>query len=335
MTSATTSAATREANPEVTREPLLAVHGLKVHFPANTAAIRAVDGVSFELFPGETLALVGESGCGKSTLARALVGLNRPTAGSIKLGQRELAKLTRSELRPLRKQIQLVFQDPYASLNPRLNVADTLGEAIRLHQRADSGKVAARIADLMNAVGLDPAWATRYPHEFSGGQRQRISVARALAVEPHILICDEVTSALDVSVQAQLVELLKSLQRSLGLAYLFIAHDLGVVRSIAHRVAVMYLGQIVELRPSETFFENPTHPYSQALLASVPRLRPEANARQLLRGEVPSPANPPLGCRFHPRCPARFDRCPTEAPELYPVEGGVSRCFLHDKSANG
>jgi peptide/nickel transport system ATP-binding protein/oligopeptide transport system ATP-binding protein len=311
-------------------EALLGVSDLAVHFPGPSGVIRAVDGVSFTLYAGETLALVGESGCGKSTLARALVGLNRPTAGSVRLGEQELTRLTRSALRPLRKNLQLIFQDPYASLNPRLSIGSALSEAILLHQRMSARQVAARVADLMNAVGLDPELSQRFPHEFSGGQRQRVSVARALAVEPRLLLCDEITSALDVSVQAQLLELLKSLQRSLGLSYLFITHDLGVVRSIAERVAVMYLGQIVELQSTESFFENPRHPYSQALLAAVPRLRPHGQ-RELLRGEVPSPANPPVGCRFHPRCPARFERCDQEAPPLYPLDqGGESRCFLHD-----
>ncbi|MGC4094383.1 MAG: ABC transporter ATP-binding protein [Polyangiaceae bacterium] len=315
---------------------LLSVRDLSVEFKSAAGPIRAVDGVDFELFAGETLALVGESGCGKSSLARALVGLNRPTAGSVRLGKQELTRLSRSELRPLRKQLQLVFQDPYASLNPRLSVGSAIGEAVKLHQRITASALEARVAQLMGAVGLDPALHQRYPHEFSGGQRQRISVARALAVEPSVLLCDEVTSALDVSVQAQLIELLKSLQRSLGLSYLFITHDLGVVRSIATRVAVMYLGQIVEIQATEAFFEQPSHPYSQALLASVPRLRPTSGARKLLLGEVPSPANPPSGCRFHPRCPLRFERCSAEAPPLFPLvpgaaSGGASRCFLQQK----
>jgi oligopeptide/dipeptide ABC transporter ATP-binding protein len=315
----------------MTEQPLLSVRDLRVHFPSAAGPIRAVDGVSFDLLAGETLALVGESGCGKSTLARALVGLNRANSGSVTLEGRELTRLTRAELRPLRKQLQLVFQDPYASLNPRLSIRSTLEEAVKLHRQVTRAELDARIAELLTQVGLDPALQERFPHEFSGGQRQRISVARSLAVEPRILLCDEVTSALDVSVQAQLIELLKSLQRSLGLTYLFITHDLGVVRSVAHRVAVMYLGQIVEFAPTEAFFEQPAHPYSQALLGSVPRLRPEAVERELLRGEVPSQVNPPVGCRFHPRCPARFDRCDKEAPELYPLpRAGESRCFLHD-----
>ncbi|HET9932365.1 MAG TPA: ABC transporter ATP-binding protein [Polyangiaceae bacterium] len=314
-------------------EPLLSVRDLRVHFPSPAGLVRAVDGVSLDLYPGETLALVGESGCGKSTLARALVGLVPSSGGSVKLEQREIAKLGRAALRPLRKQLQLVFQDPYASLNPRLSIGSALAEAVSLHRLLTPSELDTRVAELLSQVGLDPKLRDRYPHEFSGGQRQRISVARALAVEPRILLCDEVTSALDVSVQAQLIELLKGLQSSLGLSYLFITHDLGVVRAVAQRVAVMYLGQIVEVQPTEAFFEEPEHPYSEALLASVPRLRPEVVERALLRGEVPSPANPPFGCRFHPRCPARFDRCDKEAPELYPLEQGVSRCFLCDRSA--
>jgi oligopeptide/dipeptide ABC transporter ATP-binding protein len=227
--------------------------------------------------------------------------------------------------------VQLIFQDPHASLNPRLTISALLEEPLILHDRVPKRQVDEKVCSLLSSVGLDPALRTRYPHEFSGGQRQRISVARALAVEPRVLLCDEVTSALDVSVQAQILELLRSLQEKLGLAYLFITHDLGVVRSIAHRVAVMYLGQIVELRETESFFEAPCHPYSQGLLGSIPRLRAGQRERfELISGEVPSPTRPPSGCRFHTRCPKRFDRCPREEPALYPVSLGQSRCFLQE-----
>ncbi len=315
-------------------EPLLSVRDLSVEFRTPGGPLRAVDAVSFEIFPGETLALVGESGSGKSTLARALVGLLKPHAGRIELDGAPIAGLSRAEFRPLRKKLQLVFQDPHASLNPRLSVSATLSEALMLHGHGDRRTLDARVCALLARVGLDPALRQRYPHEFSGGQRQRISVARALAVEPALLLCDEVTSALDVSVQAQLIELLRSLQTESKLSYLFITHDLGVVRSLAHRVAVMYLGRIVELQATEAFFERPQHPYSEALLASIPRLRAATHgAKPRLIGEVPSPLHPPAGCAFHPRCPRAFERCAREIPGAYAVEAaGFSRCFLRDPS---
>lgn len=312
-------------------KPLLKVRDLRVHFANEGGVVRAVDGVDLELRAGETLALVGESGCGKSTLARALVGLNPVTSGSAELNGRTITGLTRAAARPFRRELQLVFQDPYASLNPRFTIAQTLAEPLLLHEKASRSNVDAKVCALLAQVGLDPELRTRYPHEFSGGQRQRISIARALAVEPSLLLCDEVTSALDVSIQAQILELLRSIQRERGLSYLFITHDLGVVRYIAHRVAVMYVGQIVELRETERLFESPAHPYTQALLASIPRVSQatEARARTALAGEVPSPARPPSGCRFHPRCALAFERCPKEVPELYPVTAGTSRCFLN------
>jgi oligopeptide/dipeptide ABC transporter ATP-binding protein len=311
--------------------PLLKVRDLRVHFATEGSLVRAVDGVDLELRAGETLALVGESGCGKSTLARALVGLNPVTSGTAELNGRTITGLTRAAARPFRRELQLVFQDPYASLNPRFTIAQTLAEPLLLHEKASRSNVDSKVCELLAQVGLDPELRARYPHEFSGGQRQRISIARALAVEPRLLLCDEVTSALDVSIQAQILDLLRSVQQRLGLSYLFITHDLGVVRYIAHRVAVMYVGQIVELRDTESLFESPAHPYTQALLASIPRVsRVEgAKARAPLGGEVPSPARPPSGCRFHPRCSLAFDRCPQEQPELYPVSGGSSRCFLN------
>ena len=309
--------------------PLLKVRDLRVHFNSENTVVRAVDGVDFELRAGETLALVGESGCGKSTLARALVGLNPVTSGSAELNGRQITGLSRAALRPLRSELQLVFQDPYASLNPRFTVAETLAEALLLHNKATRRTVDAKVCELLGQVGLDIELRARYPHEFSGGQRQRISIARALAVEPRLLLCDEVTSALDVSIQAQILDLLRSVQQKLGLSYLFITHDLGVVRYIAHRVAVMYVGQIVELRDTESLFESPAHPYTRALLASIPRVSRVGTERQHLAGEVPSPARPPSGCRFHPRCPQAFARCSEEMPEIYPVPSGVSRCFLN------
>ncbi|MFO7179477.1 MAG: ABC transporter ATP-binding protein [Pseudomonadota bacterium] len=325
-------AATNDASRE--REALLSVRDLCVHFSGPSGPIRAVDGISLDLYPGETVALVGESGCGKSTLARTLVGLTTPTRGSIRFRGTELRGANRAALRALRKDVQLVFQDPYASLNPRLTIRATLAEALLLHGRATPNDVDRKISELLEQVGLDPELRFRYPHEFSGGQRQRISIARALSVSPKLLLCDEVTSALDVSIQAQILELLKRLQRELGIAYLFVTHDLGIVRYIAHRVAVMYLGQIVELRASEALFTAPSHPYTRALVASSPRIGAASKGSvPLLGGEVPSPARPPSGCRFHPRCPERFDPCPREAPELYALaDGGQSRCFLCRKA---
>ncbi|HEY5376643.1 MAG TPA: ABC transporter ATP-binding protein [Polyangiaceae bacterium] len=309
--------------------PLLKVHDLRVHFATEGTLVRAVDGVDFELGAGETLALVGESGCGKSSLARALVGLNPITSGGAELNGQAITGLSRGALRPFRREMQLVFQDPYASLNPRFTIAETLAEPLLLHAKATRRDVDAKVCELLAQVGLDTELRARYPHEFSGGQRQRISIARALAVEPKLLLCDEVTSALDVSIQAQILDLLRSVQQKLGLSYLFITHDLGVVRYIAHRVAVMYVGQIVELRDTESLFESPAHPYTQALLSSIPRVSKEHAKRPALAGEVPSPAHPPSGCRFHPRCSKAFERCPKQLPELYPVPNGVSRCFLN------
>jgi oligopeptide/dipeptide ABC transporter ATP-binding protein len=311
-------------------EPLLQVSDLRVHFDVGGTTLRAVDGVDFELAAGETLALVGESGCGKSTLARALVGLNPITSGWAKLDGRPITGISRQALRRFRGELQLVFQDPYASLNPRFTISQTLGEPLLLHGKATRSNVDEKVCELLGQVGLDTELRFRYPHEFSGGQRQRISIARALAVEPQLLLCDEVTSALDVSIQAQILELLRSIQVQRGLSYLFITHDLGVVRHIAHRVAVMYVGQIVELRDTESLFESPAHPYTQALLRSIPRLAADGRGRKPLSGEVPSPARPPAGCRFHPRCPDAFARCPREEPRLYPVPSGKSRCFLNE-----
>jgi oligopeptide/dipeptide ABC transporter ATP-binding protein len=318
--------------------PLLQVRDLVKHYPgqgwgARRAAVRAVDGVSFELAAGETLALVGESGCGKSTTGHTILRLHQPTAGAVAFEGQPVFDLDRAALRSLRRKMQIVFQDPFGSLNPRMRIGDAIAEGLRIHRLVPESEVGGRVAALMAEVGLDPAMATRYPHEFSGGQRQRIGIARALAVEPSFLVCDEPVSSLDVSVQAQVINLLIDLQRQRGLAYLFIAHDLAVVRQIAHRVAVMYLGRIVELGPAEEVLAHPRHPYTRALLSAVPDADPTAQGRRIiLPGEPPSPANPPSGCRFHPRCyhPLKDARCSAEEPLLRPVGAGFAACHYAD-----
>ncbi len=306
-------------------EPLLDVRELQVHFPTPRGVVRAVDGVDLRVAAGETLGLVGESGCGKSTLARAIVGLEPPTAGSVRFEGAELVGRTQRALRPVRRHLQMVFQDPYASLNPRMRIGAIVGEPIQLHDRLARGEHAARVDELLGRVGLDPDLRARYPHELSGGQRQRVCIARALSVGPRLIVCDEAVSALDVSVQAQILNLLRDLQRDLGLAYLFITHDLGVVRYVADRVAVMYLGQIVEEGPTESILTAPRHPYTRALLAAVPATDPDVAWHPAgIRGDVPSPSRPPSGCRFHTRCPEVIDRCRSEAPAL---QDGA-RCHL-------
>ena len=313
--------------------PILEVNDLKKHYGAKGAEVKAVDGVSLRVMRGETLSLVGESGCGKSTVGRAILRLVDLTAGQVILDGQRIDQLSASALRPSRRRMQVVFQDPFSSLNPRMRVRDILGEPIRNFGLAKSGAdLRERVAGLLDTVRLPRDAADRFPHEFSGGQRQRIGIARALAAEPDLIICDEAVSALDVSVKAQIVNLLQDLQRDLGLALLFISHDLAIVEHMTHRVAVMYLGKIVEVASRERAFASPQHPYTYALLSAVPVPEPgRARNRVVLKGDVPSPINPPSGCRFHTRCPFVFDRCRTEEPRLRVVAPGQeAACHLHD-----
>ena len=303
---------------------ILEVKDLKKYFPVKggfltrgQAVVKAVDGVSFSLEKGETLGLVGESGCGKSTLGRCLLRLLEPTSGRVLFEDTDMTSLPRNHLRQLREHIQIIFQDPYSSLNPRLNVGQIISEPMRNYSTGNREELAARVDDLMEKVGLFPEQKRRYPHQFSGGQRQRIGIARALALNPKIIVCDEPVSALDVSIQAQVINLLQELQEELELSYLFIAHDLSVVEHISDRVAVMYLGKIVELARDETIYLAPRHPYTRALLSAVPIPDPEiSRQRIILEGDVPSPLNPPQGCLFHPRCRQRQDICQQKAPEF-------------------
>jgi oligopeptide transport system ATP-binding protein len=322
----------------MTGEPLLEVTDLVKHFPVKSgvvvdrvvAHVKAVDGVSLTINEGETLGLVGESGCGKSTLSRTILQLTAPTSGSVKFLGEELVGRSRRSLRPVRRQMQMIFQDPYASLNPRKRVGQIIGEPMELHGLADGRDVNKRVQDLLDRVGLSAEHASRYPHEFSGGQRQRIGIARALALKPKLIIADEPVSALDVSVQAQIVNLLKDLQTELGLSYLFVAHDLGVVRHVSDRVAVMYLGRIVESAPAGQLYDHPLHPYSNALLSAVPIPDPKLNVsreRLVLEGDVPSPIDPPSGCHFHTRCPWATEVCTTDDPRLEELEAShVAAC---------
>jgi oligopeptide/dipeptide ABC transporter ATP-binding protein len=303
---------------------LLEVEGLVKHFVADrsvfgrpTAFIRAVDGVSFSVDAGKTLALVGESGCGKSTVSRLVLRLIEPDAGRVRFEGRDLRALNANELRAFRRDAQIIFQDPYASLNPRMTVSQILTEPLALHDLVPAPQRRERVEQLLRLVGLEPRFARRYPHEFSGGQRQRIAIARALAVEPKLIICDEPVSALDVSIRSQILNLLRDLQDRLGLAYIFVSHDLAVVKHIADRVAVMNLGGIVEIADAQALFAAPQHPYSRALLSAIPVPKPQAKrSRIVLQGEMPSALNPPSGCRFHTRCPYVVDRCRVEVPQL-------------------
>ena len=312
---------------------LIQVNDLQMHFPVTkgvvfqrqVGAVKAVDGVSFSIKKGETLGLVGESGCGKSTTGRAILQLYRPTAGSVLFQGQDLVKLKGEELRRMRRKVQMIFQDPYASLNPRMTVGDIIGEPIKVHNLRQGKGVRERVQELLQLVGLNPYFINRYPHEFSGGQRQRIGIARALAVEPEFVVCDEPVSALDVSIQAQVINLLEDLQDRLGLTYLFIAHGLSVVKHISDRVAVMYLGKVVELAEGSKLYSMPMHPYTQALLSAVPIPDPRVEKRRkriILEGDVPSPLNPPSGCHFHTRCPIVIDRCKVEEPPFMDYGGG-------------
>ncbi|MCO1599526.1 dipeptide ABC transporter ATP-binding protein [Micromonospora sp. RHAY321] len=318
------------SSTKVRGETILSVDNLVKHFPISqgvlfqrqVGAVKAVDGVSFELRRGETLGIVGESGCGKSTLARLLMRLETPTSGRATLEGKDLFKSSGSELRRVRRNMQMVMQDPYTSLNPRMTVGDIIGEPFEIHRdAAPKGSRERRVQELLDVVGLNPEHINRYPHQFSGGQRQRIGIARALALRPEIIVCDEPVSALDVSIQAQVINLLEQLQDEFGLSYIFIAHDLSVVRHISDRVAVMYLGRIVEIGTEDEIYERPTHPYTQALLSAVPVPDPEAREqRNMIRlvGDVPSPADPPSGCHFRTRCWKAQDICATEDPQLVP-----------------
>lgn len=287
-------------------------------FSKEIAAVKAVQNVSFDIKKGETLGLVGESGCGKSTLGRSLIRLIEPTSGKIFFKDKDITNISGADLRELRKKMQIIFQDPYASLNPRMTIGAILEEPLIIHNLFDSPKDRTdRITELINLVGLRPEHLSRYPHEFSGGQRQRVGIARALAVNPELIICDEPVSALDVSIQAQVINLLMELQQKLGLTYVFIAHDLKVVEHVSHRVAVMYLGQIVEMADSDELYKNPQHPYTKALLSAIPVPDPKPRAeRIILTGDVPSPMNPPSGCHFNPRCPNASDFCKKDVPQL-------------------
>ena len=324
--------------------PLVRVRELTKHFPVRsgllqrqTGAIKAVDGVSFDIAPGETLALVGESGCGKTTTGRAVLRLIEPTSGTISFDGIDVRALRGEPLRKLRRRMQIVFQDPYGSLNPRMTIGDAVKEGLIVHDLARGAEADKRVAQLLEEVGLRPEYSTRYPHEFSGGQRQRVGIARALAVEPAFIVCDEPVSALDVSVQAQVVNLLRDLQRERGLAYLFIAHDLAVVAHMADRVAVMYLGRIVELAPRATLFATPRMPYTKALLSAAPVPDPTTKRqRLLLPGEPPSPANPPSGCVFHPRCPhpLKDAMCARTVPTLEEKAPGHFVACIKEPPAN-
>ncbi len=319
--------------------PILEVRDLRKYFPIRqgltsrvAAKVHAVDGISFDVYRGETLGLVGESGCGKSTAGKAVLKLVEPTSGTIKLDGRDITHLGRSELRPLRREMQMIFQDPFSSLNPRMSAGQIVAEPLAVHDIAHGSQRLERVAALFRRVGLRPDQMAEFPHAFSGGQRQRIGIARALAVQPKLIVGDEPVSALDVSIQAQVINLMMDVQEEYGLAYLFIAHDLAVVQHIAHRVAVMYLGRIVELADKRSLFSQPLHPYTEALLSAVPIPDPRGkrDTRVVLTGDVPSPVNPPSGCHFHTRCPYAMERCRVEAPALRELQPGHwASCHRH------
>ena len=313
---------------------LLEVRNLVKHFPVENSddVVQAVDDVSFSILPGETLGLVGESGCGKSTVGRTLLRLQEPTSGEIFFEGKDIVGLGADEMRALRREMQIIFQDPYASLNPRLSIQSIISEPLKIHGISNKTEQRERVADLLGKVGLDPAYMKRYPHEFSGGQRQRIGIARALALNPKLIVCDEPVSALDVSVQAQVVNLLQDLQAQFGLTYLFISHGLAVVEHISNRVAVMYLGKIVEIADGEELYKNPLHPYTKALLSAIPVPDPkQKRERIVLRGDVPTPINPPSGCRFRTRCPIAIEECAKVVPELREIAPGhTAACIRVD-----
>lgn len=318
----------------MTNQTLVEVNNLTKHFPASHKQIvRAVDDVSFVIQRGETLGLVGESGCGKTTVGRCLLRLIEPTNGQVRFDGRNLTEFGKTELRGLRRRMQIIFQDPYSSLNPRMKVGEIIGEPLVVHGVGNKLERRERVAELLGVVGLDPDYANRYPHQFSGGQRQRIGIARALALNPDFIVADEPVSALDVSVQAQIVNLLQDLQQKFGITYLFISHGLAVVKHISSRVGVMYLGKLVELAPADEIYSRPLHPYTQALLAAIPIPEPQSAKREAekLKGDLPTPLNPPSGCRFHTRCPFTTERCKREEPPLVEITPGHwAACHLHN-----
>jgi oligopeptide transport system ATP-binding protein len=333
------------ASPE--RQPLVEIRDLVKHFPIRggvlqrtLAVVQAVDGVSFDVRRGETLGLVGESGCGKTTVGRLLLRLIEPTSGTIRFDGKDITRLSGPALKPYRRRMQIIFQDPYASLDPRTPIGDSIGEGLRIHNLGDGAERRRKVERMMDMVGLQPYHARRYPHEFSGGQRQRIGIARALVLEPDLVVCDEPVSALDVSIQAQVLNLLKTLQSELGLTFVFVAHNMGVVEHISDRVAVMYLGKMVEVAERREIFRAPEHPYSQALMSAIPVPDPTLRrTRIILRGDVPSPVNPPSGCRFNPRCQLRAalggpEICVDEEPPLIPIGDGTAPGVEHEAACH-